>query len=175
MSFTSFDTNTEPLFDGSVHEYLIFGRETCPNTGRKHLQGFVWFKERRRLPFLKKWISNAHFEGAKGTAEQNQKYCSKDGDYEEFGRLPVVQRGGNAFKNVLTAAESGNIADIKENYPGLFIRYKTNILSSVKFRVEELSESCGVWICGPPRCEKDSRIVNSHHAFLQNIITLYII
>ncbi|AXL65897.1 replication-associated protein [Spinybacked orbweaver circular virus 1] len=154
-TFTVFALEPEPVFEPNLHEYLIFGRETCPTTGRSHLQGYIYFKERRRLPYLKKWIPGAHFEAAKGNPEQNQKYCSKDGDFKEYGRLPRSKSGGGAFKDVLLKAESGNIADIKEEYPGLFIRYKTNILSSVKFRVEELKSSCGVWICGPPRCGKD--------------------
>lgn len=154
-TFTSFATESEPVFDEGIHEYIIYGRETCPNTGRQHFQGYVYFKERRRLPYLKKWIPSGHFEAAKGTPEQNKVYCSKDGDFKEYGRLPRSKSGGSAFKDVLTKAEHGDIAGIKEEYPGIFLRYKTNIISCVTFRTEELTNSCGVWICGPPRCGKD--------------------
>ncbi|KAF8789569.1 Replication-associated protein like [Argiope bruennichi] len=73
-------------------------------------------------------------------------------------KQPRVKSGGSAFKDVLSKAESGDITSIKEEHPGIFIRYKTNILSSIKFRTEELTNSCGVWICGPPRCGKDSGV-----------------
>lgn len=166
-TFTSFNTESEPVFDGEIHEYLIFGRETCPNTSRRHLQGYVYFKSRRRLPFLKSWIPQAHFEAAKGSPQQNKDYCSKDGDFTEHGRLPRSKSGGSAFKDVLTKAESGDIPGIKEEYPGIFLRYKTNILSSVKFRTEELTSSCGVWICGPPRCGKDWGVKKFGNCFLK--------
>ncbi|KAF8778145.1 Protein max like protein [Argiope bruennichi] len=83
--------------------------------------------------------------------------------------IPRVKSGSSVFKDVLAKAESGDISSIKENYPGIFIRYKTNILSSVRFRMEELTESCGVWICGPPRCRKDYAVVNSGHAPLSHL------
>ncbi|GIY55304.1 replication-associated protein [Caerostris darwini] len=79
-------------------------------------------------------------------------YCKKDGNFKEFGRLSSIKQTANPFKDVLNAAERGEISTIKEEYPALYLRYKTYILSSVKFRTDELNGSCGVWICGPPRC-----------------------
>ncbi|GBN01785.1 Replication-associated protein [Araneus ventricosus] len=163
-SFTSFICEPEPVFDPAVHEYLILGREVCPDTGRQHIQGYVYFKQRRRLPFCKKWLPQAHFEGSKGSPESNKVYCSKDGDFTEYGRLPRSKSGGSVFKD-----ESGDIASIKENHPGIFLRYKTNIVSSIKFRTEELSESCGVWITGPPRCGKDYAVRELGDCFVKSL------
>ncbi|GFR18562.1 replication-associated protein [Trichonephila clavata] len=167
--FTEFDTEREPVFDESVHEYLIFGREIAPDTGRSHFQGYIWFKERKRFAGVKKALGNCHIEPAKGTPEQNKKYCSKDGDFKEYGRLPSIKRGGGAFKDVLVAAERGEISKIKEEYPGLYIRYKTNILSSIAFRTDELENSCGVWICGPPRCGKDASVRKLGNVYVKSL------
>lgn len=38
-------------------KYAIFGNETCPTTGRHHLQGYVMFKTRIRFSALRKNIS----------------------------------------------------------------------------------------------------------------------
>nr|QTZ83216.1 MAG: replication-associated protein [Aegithalos caudatus CRESS-DNA-virus sp.] len=167
--FTSYVLEPEPVFDPSIAEYLIYGRETCPSTNRSHLQGYIYFKERKRLPFLKTWLPTAHFEGAKGSPEQNKIYCSKDGDFTEHGGLPRVKSGGSAFKAVLEQAQEGNIAAIKEQYPGIYIRYKTNIESSVRFRAEELNGSCGVWICGPPRCGKDASVRRLQDVYVKSL------
>nr|QTE03483.1 MAG: replication-associated protein [Ficedula mugimaki CRESS-DNA-virus sp.] len=153
--FTSFNVDNEPAFDETVHEYLCFGRETCPDTNRKHLQGCVVFKNRRTLVQIKKWIPTAHFERARGTPEEFSNYCKKDGDFSEFGVLPSSTGRADKFGDILRKAEAGEIAEIKEAYPGMYLRYKATILSSLKCDVTELDGSCGVWINGPPRSGKD--------------------
>lgn len=153
--FTVQSWENEPVYDENVHQYLIFGRETAPQTGRRHLQGYVAFKERKRLTQLKAWIPGAHFERARGSPTSNKEYCSKDGDFREYGTLPRVERRVNPFADVLSAAERGDLSSIKEKHPGLYLRYKANICSSLRFRTQELADSCGIWICGPPRCGKD--------------------
>ncbi len=46
--------------------------------GTEHLQGYVVFKKRVRMPHLKEWLPKAHFELCRGTHAQNVAYCSKD-------------------------------------------------------------------------------------------------
>ncbi len=73
--------------------YAIFGREVCPTTGRKHLQGFVRFKNGRTFAGLKQLFGNdAHIEAAVGTPYQNYEYCSKDADFAECGQRPTDSR-----------------------------------------------------------------------------------
>ncbi|GBN46473.1 Replication-associated protein [Araneus ventricosus] len=157
--FTTFTLQPEPIFDERVFQYLIVGRETCPTSGRKHLQGFCWFRERKRLAGAKKIFATAHLEASKGSPEQAANYCKKDGDFTEYGQLLFVKTAGNAFKDFLNASERSDVDILKDQYPGLYVRYKTNILSSLKFRTEELKSCCGVWICGPPRCGKDASVL----------------
>lgn len=167
--FTSFDLSTLPVFDELLQEYLIFGRETCPDTGRKHLQGFVLFKNRRNLCSVKRWLPGSHFERAKGTLAECANYCKKDGDFTEFGSLPADERKPNCFRDVLLKAECGDIAGIKAEYPGIYLRYKANILSSQQFNREPLDNSCGVWICGPPRIGKDYAVRKFSPLFVKSL------
>ena len=74
-------------------KYLIFGREVGAN-GTPHLQGFAWFTSQRSLAAARLAIGPAHMTKAKGTPAQNRVYCSKDGDFEEFGELAQVTSQG---------------------------------------------------------------------------------
>lgn len=65
----------------------IVGKEVG-DSGTPHLQGYVEWNKQTDFTVLKKINAAIHWEPAKGTREQNVKYCSKDGDYECFG-LPL--------------------------------------------------------------------------------------
>lgn len=60
-------------------EKAIVGKETCPDTGTPHLQGFLKFKKPVR-PVEFTGLKRGHFEKAKGKDEHQQKYCSKEGE-----------------------------------------------------------------------------------------------
>ena len=57
--------------------YSIYQLEKAPTTGQPHLQGYVYYKNARSFSAVKKLCNSAHLEIAKGSAEDNQKYCSK--------------------------------------------------------------------------------------------------
>lgn len=72
-------------------KYLLEGTEYCPNTSRKHFQGFVIFKNPRTLSSVIKEYAKlkGHWEICSGNAKQNMDYCMKDDDYREYGTAPV--------------------------------------------------------------------------------------
>jgi len=74
-------------------EYLVYGREVCPETKRNHLQGYLEFKEGKSLSSIKKLFKDntLHIEKRKGTAQQAADYCKKDGDIFEKG---VISKQG---------------------------------------------------------------------------------
>lgn len=82
----------------SNHHFLIFGLELAPETGTKHLQGYIQLNDAQRFKYLHKYFAlkrnnklfKFHIEIANGTPEQNIKYCSKDGDFYQYG-TPVSQ------------------------------------------------------------------------------------
>lgn len=92
----SFHANHVLILRGLVERndarYVIFGRERCPRSGRRHLQGYVYFQNPLRMAGVKSLLGDEfggiHLESAKGTPEQNRVYCSKESDFEEFGELP---------------------------------------------------------------------------------------
>lgn len=116
-------------------EYIVFGREVAPSTGTPHLQGYLELKVRTRGTALKKVLGfeRAKLIPAKGTAEQNRVYATKDGDFVEFGTPVVVGAGRRtdlvAFREgVDGGADEVQIAEdhfaVWARHPELFHRYK---------------------------------------------------
>lgn len=53
-----------------------------------HIQGYVMFKNQVRFDSIKSQLPKAHIEACKGSADDNIKYCTKGGKFEEFGDRP---------------------------------------------------------------------------------------
>ena len=66
------------LFEPHVRK-AIFAKEVCPKTGRDHLQCYFDFGKKIR-PSEKFRGHKIHWIACKGTEEQNEKYCMKDGN-----------------------------------------------------------------------------------------------
>lgn len=62
------------------------GKEVCPETGRHHFQCYVQLKTKKTLSWMKSNVDEiAHFEVAQGSADDNYRYCTKDGNFREWG------------------------------------------------------------------------------------------
>lgn len=86
------------FFEGYC-SYLIYGKEKA-TTGTNHLQGYVQLKKRTRFNTIKKYLKSYHIEDAKGSAEQNRAYCSKELDYKEFGTIKVERSNSYKKENI---------------------------------------------------------------------------
>jgi len=114
------------LFPDTVR-YLVYGREVGEN-GTPHLQGFVWFTTQRTLQLVKQAIGQrAHVQVCRGTAVQNRTYCTKDGDFEEFGELGTDQgkrTDWHDLKDWLRAQESAPTdLEMLDAFPALYGRH----------------------------------------------------
>lgn len=59
----------------------VYGDEICPDTGRKHLQGYIDFGKKTRPTETIKYTDKIHWEKCKGNKLQNVNYCTKDKKY----------------------------------------------------------------------------------------------
>lgn len=82
----------EPLLDTNICEYIVYGHEIAPSTGTPHIQGFVVFKDQKRLSAVSKLLPRAFWVGANGTNQQASDYCKKSLKYTEWGALPNEAR-----------------------------------------------------------------------------------
>lgn len=105
-------------------QYYVVGKETCPDTKRKHLQGYIEFTKEHTFNKLQKNLKNIHFEGRLGTQEEAIKYCKKEGDYQEYG-TPKQQGKRTDLKIIIDDIQSGktNTDSIIINEPMLFHQY----------------------------------------------------
>jgi len=83
--------NPEPsdkyAFLGIECQYAIVGEERGQG-GTEHLQAYICFDRAVPARRVRDVLPRAHIEAAKGSAQQNKVYCSKDGCFEETGHLP---------------------------------------------------------------------------------------
>lgn len=138
--------------------YCIYGREVCPDTGRKHLQGFVSFEKKVRLSAIKKIDPVGHYEMKRGTVTQAIEYCKKDGEYEEIGDVPD-DNSGVAIRSCIASAKKGDMCAIEELSPSLYLRYKRTFEGMRVYDLPTLTAPTGYWIYGQPGTSKDSNVL----------------
>lgn len=92
--FTRFDMDFEPEEIPQLR-YVCMGRETCPTTGTEHWQGWAVFNHpiRRALAARRLGCAFDATQIMRGTVEDNDMYCKKDGDVVEWGDRPAVTQG----------------------------------------------------------------------------------
>ncbi len=137
-------------------QYAVFGKEIGKN-GTLHLQGFLHLHKKVRLTTVKKNISiNGHYEMAKGSDEQNQEYCKKDGDLLLEVGTPAPKPGtNNSFvqateltDKVVAGQSLGKLVYENPNYKTAYFKHGRSINDTVQtikrhlhteYRFEEMS------------------------------------
>lgn len=132
-NYTSEDYERACEFIKSNCKYGIIGKEIAPSTGTAHLQGFCNLQKPMRFNTIKKRLNNGiHIEKANGSDEDNQKYCSKTGEFFETG-VPQSQGKRNDLAAVVDSISSGaNITSVAEHFPCAFIKYHRGIKEYIK-------------------------------------------
>jgi len=153
------------------HSYICYGLEEAPETGTKHIQGYIELKDNQRFTFLHNYFDlkkkgkkeKFHIQPAKGTAEQNKRYSSKDGNFFEFGVAKIRGRSDLTELKTRVSENPSNIREIvKEdcnNYQQ--IRYAENLQ---KYYLEDRSPKkppVVLWIHGNTGIGKTRLIYNS--------------
>lgn len=71
--------------------YGVLGKEIAPTTGTAHIQGYIYFTNAKTFNAFKKLLpQGTHIELAVASAKQNREYCTKGGDFEEYGIFPDI-------------------------------------------------------------------------------------
>jgi len=104
--------------------YMIFGYEVCPDTGKRHLQGYHYYSNARAYP-NRAWrkVTDLEENGrdfiSNGSPQQNYDYCSKLGDFWQFGELPK-QGARTDWNQAVSDLQAGrDISTVVEHQPQL--------------------------------------------------------
>lgn len=133
--------------------YGVVGREVG-DSGTPHLQGFLYFGANKRLAAVRGVLAEAHWEVARGSIDQNRVYCTKDGDFVEWGEKPVerTEAGSREASRWALAYEAAKVGDMDAIPGDVHLRaYRTIRQITVDFMTApaDLEDVCGVWIHGP--------------------------
>lgn len=111
----------------SLCAYGIYGKEIGEN-GTPHLQGYIRLKDALTLAKVKKYLTRAHLEIAKGNDEQNKEYCSKQEDFYEIGEVSK-QGKRNDIESVAKLIKERKITltDVMFDYPTLYMKYSRSL------------------------------------------------
>lgn len=121
-------------------DFLCFGFEEGDEEHTPHIQGYAYFSNARTFKSIKKSLKRAHLEPALGSAVQNRKYCSKEGDYYEFGKIPH-QGQRNDLEELKKKIDEGlTYQEIIDQFPSQYIRYHSGIEKMMAHRRNSWSE-----------------------------------
>lgn len=146
-----------------VASYAIGGWEIAPSTGQPHLQGYVQLSVKSRITALKKLTcgNTVNWRAACGDEEQNFIYCTKDGNYMEFGEAKEVNPGKREkkrWKEALTLAKAGTYDDIDPQIQVMYMRNLDYIRDKFQPDAEDNQpEIKHIWIWGPTGSGKSRR------------------
>lgn len=79
--FTSYDLENLVVPDETPDfRYCVYQVETCPETGRWHIQGYIEFKKALHMAKVKELLRDpaVHLEARRGTRAQARQYCMKE-------------------------------------------------------------------------------------------------
>jgi len=152
VCWTLFDVTDEQyvILRGLVPDkakYVVFGRETCPDTGKKHLQGYFELSCRLRVTQLRKLLTvkkgdqSFHCEKRLGSPQQAADYCKKDGDFEEFGVItPPGQGQGKRsdLDSVKADLDAGDdMSTIADKHFACYLRYGKSLAAYRQLKTPE--------------------------------------
>jgi hypothetical protein len=128
--------------------YIVAQAELAPSTGRLHIQGYLECKERWtfhkvRGSVFEGYMPGAQIAAARGSAEQNKKYCTKT-ESRVAGTEPVeigdpsgdageTHQAGKALDRVFADIKAGDsLENIVDKYGfGMFVRHERALKSAM--------------------------------------------
>jgi len=137
-------------------KYGVFQYETG-ESGTLHAQGYIEFTSNKRLAAVRHLLPRAHWEIARGSAEENTKYCTKEqgrvGEPYIFGD---IKKSGQGSRNDLVTVKSmldqgASDAAVADVCFGSWVRYH-NAFAIYRGLASQKRDWAMfvVVVCGPP-------------------------
>ena len=135
--FTSFNTDLDlaRTYDDNQSriKYLVYQRESCPESKREHFQGYCELVNPLSYAGIKRLFDDEkmHIEPRKGTAAQARDYCRKeesrvDGPWE-FGEISQQGKRTDIQAVAESIKEGKTIEMIAEEHPTVVMKYTRGV------------------------------------------------
>jgi len=168
---TDFTLQPEPDNWAGKLAYVAWGEETCPTTGKPHLQMFAYSIQAQRKSWWNKIFPKRYVARMLGNFAQNEVYCSKVGTYHEWGTKPMgngEKRSLHVMKDKLdeglrpveVAAEHPELFQVYCQYRGGLEQYAAHI-NRKKYK-GDYSAPFVQWSFGPTGTGKTRDVVGRH-------------
>lgn len=144
--------------------YLIYGKEKGKE-GTPHLQGFFRLQSRMSLTRLKVLLGkHPHFEKAVADDAKNIEYCSKEGEFVEFGDRPEAlevqkaqgEREKNRWQLAVELARNGLVDEVDPQIQVSFWGNLQKIRVAHQPPVQDLPDLENWWFYGVPGTGKST-------------------
>ena len=164
------DCDYDALVSQGIVRFVAYGLETCPTTGKKHHQAFVYFHKqrsvgKRSLCKIGKLFGDiqCNVQAMRGSVRDNEVYCSKESSLQKFGDEPK-QGKRDDLDETKDALLSGSITvdELALDNPMMFHMYGRTLdrVEDIALRKKYRSwMTKGIWISG------ESGSGKSHRAF----------
>lgn len=143
-------------------KYLICQYE-AGESGTPHVQGFVWFTRVKRFSAVRKFFNtHAHWAPARGSAESNMRYCSKEegriaGPWS-IGDLPHDNghSSSNDYKPLQKDLDEGmTLTEVSTQHFELYLKHRQSIQ---QYRLQQMAprdfKTEVTFLFGPPNAGK---------------------
>lgn len=141
--FTDFNCKNFNEEERNVFQFIGWGHEKCPRTGKMHHQGFLQTRQAKTLRTVKLLLGlpEVHLEEMRGTPEESVLYCKKDGSYQEYGVLTKQGQRGDIDSLKLLIQEGKADSVIAETNFQLYCQYSKGLSKYRELMVQSSSRS----------------------------------
>ncbi len=143
-TFTDFKlVNWEEFYKENTNKirFIAWGVEVCPTSQKKHNQGWIQLYNKKTLGGVKKLMGDkVHLECTRGTPEQNDTYCKKDGKYTTCGSF-ISQGERTDLQGTYERIMEGEttLRDVANDDFYTYCRYRNGFQDAQKWADEKLS------------------------------------
>ncbi len=153
-------------------DFLVFGWELCPTTKRAHLQGYIEWNHKASLLFCREFLE-ANWTIAGGDQQQNITYCTKDGDWVEFGTRKTQGARSDLLSVKRSIDEGSSVPQLWDDHFSSMVRYHKAFQVYKKIKAIKRSwKTKVVFIVGPAGTQKTTLATLLAYSFGSSVYTI---
>ena len=147
---------------------------TGEGEGTPHIQGYIYLQSETTRAWLERQLGgNAWIQKAKGSPEQNYKYCSKEGTV--FVQRPMKKKEGKpSFLEMWEDMHKMTLEEIEEKYPReMYLRREKVMQVVIHAAMRNVKDYEGDltaknwWVWGKPGCGKSTWAKNNANNYTE--------